>query len=119
MSHIILAVALLVGDSQIEQLPPVGPPGFALYSVRYKDGKGSLESRLFAVMYDADHKLLGEFQAGQALPKPFEDWRVVGFPNRAKPSVVVTNVNTKQTVELEGTYTGSSKPPSTRPVKIH
>jgi len=71
MSHIILAVALLVGDSQIEQLPPVGPPGFALYSVRYKDGKGTLESRLFAVLYDADHKLLGEFASLPSPPQTF------------------------------------------------
>ena len=122
MPRIIFALVLLLGDTRLsraDELPPVGPPGFALYYVRYHDGNGPIESRLTAIIYNADHKIIGEYHAGQALPKPFEDWRVVGFPNRAKSSVVVTNVNTKQTIELEVTYTGRSKPPSTRPVKIH
>lgn len=72
MPYLILAITLMLDDTpRPEPLPPVGPPGFALYVVRYKEAIGPQENHLFAVLYDANHKVMGEFRAGQPLPRPF------------------------------------------------
>jgi hypothetical protein len=122
MLHVLLLIFVGMADAKAPlPLPPPGPVGFALCCIE-SDGnfKGDYEAMLIGYVYGADLKMIGKYRRGDVIGKPFQDWRVVGFPQEGKrPSMVVTNVKTKQTIELEVTDRGSSKPPSTRPLKIH
>jgi len=99
LNALFLLVALAVGD-------PVKSPGFALYCIE-GDGTfaGDWEARAKAVIVTADDpKLIGKYRRGDAIAKPFQDWRIVGFPERPnkRPSVVVTNVKHERDAGVGG-----------------
>ncbi len=109
-------------SSQLEQLEPPGPLGFALWRITVPDvpPAGDIHTTVEPIceawIYDAEPKVIAKLHRGDAFPKPFDSWRFVGIPeNRKGPSILITNVDTKETVVLEL----ARKRPSTRPVTIH
>lgn len=97
----------------INDMAPPGRLGFALYRIfmrpplRHHDDYASIERDMLIELYDAEMKSIGIFHRGDALPKPFQDWRIVGIPlgvdrpaGNYPPRIIITNMTTKETVEL-------------------
>jgi hypothetical protein len=104
----------------IKDMTPPGPLGFALYRIfMYNVPKdyAAMERDMVIELYDADMKSIGKFHRGDTLPKPFQDWRIVGIPLQVAdhtgfypPRIVITNMRTKQTVEMKQSRLATAMP---------
>jgi hypothetical protein len=120
LTVLLLIATLLEPSTRPVGVPRPGYPGFALDRIIDRTdwdklpkvnglirpaNRAQMEAGEVAQIYAADKDgpvYLGEFHRGEALPEPYEDWRVVDFRafNHESVHMVVTNSRTLETLRL-------------------